>query len=318
MSLEKVNKTQIGVVIITHHARLHLTRLLPALQRCEPCPRILVVNSSSHDGTVEEALKWGVEVLIVPRHEFNHGVTRELARHKIGTPVVVMMTPDAYPEDVHCLQALTEPIFQKKAAATYARQLPHLGADVFERFARDFHYPKTSRFFSEIALQSDATESLFFSNSCSAYCQKALDHVGGFPHVLLGEDTITAGALLKAGYTLGYVAEALVRHSHRYSLTQEFMRHFDIGCMRHLLGAYGQSVRLDHKRGIKYAQGLLSYILQEAPLKLPYAALHLLSKFSGYHVGKLSPWMPYPVCRFLSSQKFYWDSLKKDAHVLIK
>lgn len=307
MSLEH----QIGVVIITHQARMHLARLLPALQRCRPCPRILVVNSSSNDGTVEEAQKFGVEVLVVPRHEFNHGLTREAARKKIGTPVVVMMTPDAYPEDVNFLQTLTEPIFQKKAAATYARQLPHVGADVFERFARAFHYPENSRFFSAESLKKEAAEALFFSNSCSAYCQKALDRVGGFPHVLLGEDTLTAGAMLLAGYTIGYVAKALVRHSHRYSLTQEFMRHFDIGCMRHLLGSYGHSLRSDHKRGIKYARELLSYILRRAPLQLPYATLHLFSKFSGYHVGKLSPWMPHTLCRALSSQKFYWDSLRK-------
>ena len=32
-------------------------------------PRVLVVNSSSNDGTVEEAEKLGAEVLVIPRHQ---------------------------------------------------------------------------------------------------------------------------------------------------------------------------------------------------------------------------------------------------------
>lgn len=308
MSLKASNA--IGVVIITHAARAHLAKLLPALQGCKPSPRILVVNSSSNDGTVEEALKWGVEVHLVPRLQFNHGLTREAARKKLGTPIVVMMTPDAYPVDTHLIRHLTEPIVHKKAAATYARQLPHLGAGTFERFAREFHYPATSRFYTAASSKDQPVEALFFSNSCSAYAQEALDAVGGFPHVLLGEDTLTAGALLQKGYTLGYVAEALVRHSHHYGICAEFMRHFDIGCMRHLLAAYGHHCRMDRKRGWEYTCKLLRRMLHEEPRRLPYACLHLLSKWSGYQVGRLSPWMPHALCRCLSSQKFYWDSLK--------
>lgn len=304
--------TPIGIVIITHSARDHLTQLLPALQASSVPVKILVVNSSSEDGTVEEAKKWGVDVLVIPREAFNHGSTRELARKKIATPIVVMMTPDAYPVDTYLVERLTKPIVKAEAAATYARQLPHLGADRFERFARDFHYPSKSRIYKANPQASNKTEELFFSNSCSAYCQKALDRVGGFPHVLLGEDTLTAGALLKEGYALGYVAEAEVRHSHCYGLRAEFMRHFDIGSMRHLLSVYGHRSSMDRKRGWNYASTLLRQTAQENALYLPYACLHLFSKWSGYQVGRLSPWMPHLVCRSLSSQKFYWDSLKKE------
>lgn len=31
------------------------------------------------------------------------------------------------------------------------------------------------------------------------------------------------------GYKVAYIAEAMVRHSHNYSLTEEFKRYFDIG-----------------------------------------------------------------------------------------
>lgn len=301
----------IGVVIITYRAREHLRVLLPALQSSTVPVKILVVNSSSHDGTVEEAQKWGVDVHVVPRLQFNHGSTREEARKIIDTPIVVMMTPDAYPADAFMVERLTKPIRNECAVATYARQIPHEGADLFERFAREFHYPNTSRFYTASSSEN-RTETLFFSNSCSAYDQDALDQVGGFPHVLLGEDTLTAGALLQRGYSLAYVAEALVHHSHRYGALEEFMRHFDIGCMRHLLGAYGHHVKMDRKRGWEYARAFLSRVAAEEPAQLPSACLHLISKWSGYQVGKLSSWMPHALCKRLSSQKFYWDSLKKE------
>lgn len=312
MSLDSIGVDSIGVVIITHRARAHLMQLLPALLRSSIPLRILVVNSSSNDGTVEEAQKWGVEVHLVPRLQFNHGLTREAARKKIATPIVVMMTPDAYPVDEYLVQRLVEPIQRKQAAASYARQIPHVGADLFERFSREFHYPETSCLYTARLLLDNPVKALFFSNSCSAYCQEALDKVGGFPHVLVGEDTLSAGALLQQGFTLSYVAEAVVRHSHCYGVREEFMRHFDIGCMRHLLKVYGQRFNMDRKRGWDYAKTLLRVVAKEDPKRLSYACMHLVSKWSGYQIGRLSPWMTHGLCRFLSSQKFYWDSLKED------
>ena len=93
---------------------------------------MVVVNSSSQDGTVEEAQRFGADVLVVPRHKFNHGLTREQARIHLGTDIVVMMTPDAYAVDSHMLTHLIEPLVSDQAAASYARQIPHEGAHVLE------------------------------------------------------------------------------------------------------------------------------------------------------------------------------------------
>ena len=85
-----VGGTPVGVVVITHRAREHLERCLLPLTRSPLQPRVLVVNSSSQDGTVEKAAELGAETLVVPRRSFNHGLTRELARRHLGTPVVVI------------------------------------------------------------------------------------------------------------------------------------------------------------------------------------------------------------------------------------
>ena len=111
----------VGVAVITYNARHLLPYCLPPLIQSKLKPRILVVNSSSTDGTVELATQFGVETLIVPRKDFNHGATRELARKALGTDFVVMITPDAYAVDNTVLEKLLEPLFSKKASHSHAR-----------------------------------------------------------------------------------------------------------------------------------------------------------------------------------------------------
>ena len=73
----------VGVAVITYKAVALLPECLPALLESPLKPRVLVVNSSSGDGTVELARKMGAETLVIPRYEFNHGTTRELARDQL-------------------------------------------------------------------------------------------------------------------------------------------------------------------------------------------------------------------------------------------
>jgi hypothetical protein len=74
----------VGVAIITHKAKTHLPYCLPLVLASSLAPRVLVVNSSSNDGTVELAKDMGAEVLVIARKEFNHGLTREGARKELA------------------------------------------------------------------------------------------------------------------------------------------------------------------------------------------------------------------------------------------
>ena len=78
--MKQNKRPSIGVAVITHNARQHLSKCLPPWLQSPLKPKVLVVNSSSKDGTVECAKEMGADVLIIPRHEVNHGKTREKAR----------------------------------------------------------------------------------------------------------------------------------------------------------------------------------------------------------------------------------------------
>ena len=210
-----ISPPTVGVAVITHEARDHLRHCLPPLLRSPLRPRILVVNSSSSDGTVEAARRLGAEVLLVPLREFNHGLTREHARRFLGTGIVVMLSPDAYPTDEGFLERLTEPVRSGTAAVAYGRQLPQPGAGPLERLGREFSYPAHSQLRSLADWRPYGSYTHFCSNACAAWSNAALDRVGGFPaDPSIGGDG-GRGRLLRAGDRIAYVADANVVHSHQ-------------------------------------------------------------------------------------------------------
>lgn len=296
----------IGCAILTYQAQNHLIHCLSPLLNSPLAPRILVVDSSSEDGTAELARSLGVEVLIIPKDEFNHGTTRELARQKLATDIVCMLTQDAYLSDNHALAHLVAPILENKAKISYARQIPHQNASFFEAFPRHYNYPEISQLRSLQDCPHYGVYTFFCSDSCAAYSNAALDDIGGFSEVLLGEDTVATAKILRQGHKIAYVAEALVYHSHKYSLWEEFCRSFDTGLARKSYAPLLECGSTDNKRGVSYLKAMLTQLLQDAPFLIPYALLHATVKWVGYQIGKASLRTPTFFKRILSSQKFYW------------
>lgn len=277
-------------------------------------PKLLVVNSSSNDGTVELAKQMGADVLVVPRHRFNHGTTREIARRVLGTDIVVMVTPDATALDTDLLAKLVRPIVDARASAAYARQIPRDAAGFFEAFPRHFNYPNASRLRSLADLPALGPQTFFCSNVCAAWSNAALDSIGGFAPTLSLEDTIAAAKLLRAGHRIAYCADAVVEHSHEYSLAQEFRRHFDTGYVRsehrQILLSHGG----DERRGAGYASAMLMQLLRRRAHAIPYAVAHLAGKYLGYRLGFHGHRLPLWLKRRVSAQDFYWqDAAVPDA-----
>lgn len=297
----------IGLAVLTLNAQHHLKQCLSPFLSSPLNPRVLVVDSSSTDGTVETAKKLGAETIIIPQEEFNHGLTREKARKYLNTDIVVMLTPDAYAVDNQVLGHLIKPLIENPAVgAAYARQIPHEGAQFFEAFPRDFNYPPLSHIRGIEDVSKYGVYSFFCSNSCAAYVNSKLDEVGGFRSVLLGEDTVAVSDLMHKGYKVAYVAEACVHHSHSYTLAQEFRRYFDTGFSRKSYAELLKCGSEDGARGNAYVRIMVKRLLKEKPHLLPYAFVHTLVKWLGYRIGKSSTNAPLWFKKALSGQKSYW------------
>ncbi|HKB88347.1 MAG TPA: glycosyltransferase [Patescibacteria group bacterium] len=302
-------KLSVGVAIITYKDIAKLEISLPLILKSKLHPKVLVFNSTSNDGCVEFAKKLGVETLVIPRTDMNHGYAREVSRKALGTDIVIMMTPDAYITD-DMFEKLIEPIVDGEAVVAYPRQVAHEGANIISRFGREFNFPEKSNIRSIKDAPKYGVYTAFVSDSCTAWSNKALDEIGGFRWVLSGEDAVAAAMILRKGYKIAYVAEAVVRHSHNYSPTKEFVRHFDTGMYRKqwhkILDLGGGN---DQKRGTSYAQALLTYVLKNEPLMFPTAFLQLTMGWLGYQLG----WICYhraPLWfyKMISPADFFWNS----------
>jgi rhamnosyltransferase len=303
-----LNAPTVGVAVITHRAVTLLPKSLPQILASPAKSRVLVVNSSSNDGTVELARTMGAETLLVPRRQFNHGATRELARRHLGTDIVVMTTPDAIFPDSQVIGRLVRPIADGTAAVSYARQLPHDGADFFESFPREFNYPPRSELRSIGDVKTLGAYTFFCSDSCAAWSNAALDAIGGFQPTLSLEDTIATAKLLNRGYKIAYCADAPVKHSHRYSLAQEFCRYFDIGYVRALNKGLLFVGGGDGRRGAAFTREMIRYVAREKPQLLPYVLATTAAKILGYRVGYHGRRLPLAIKRRLSGQDYFWES----------
>lgn len=305
---ESPRSNEIGVVVVTHAARHHLPHCLPPLLGSPLRPRVLVVNSSSSDGTVELACEMGAETLVVPRHHFNHGLTRELARRHLATSVVVMLTPDAYPEDSGFVDRLTLPIREQRAAVAYGRQTPREAADLLERVGRAFNYPAQSQLRSLDDWATYGSYTHFCSNACAAWSNRALDAIGGFRATLVSEETIAVAELLARGERIAYVADAVVRHSHDYRVLDELRRHFDVGLTRAWFHDLLLAREPDEVRGRAFVAELIGSVLREKPSLLPRALLSVAARLVGYRLGLCGRHLPIALARRLSGQDYFWTS----------
>jgi len=312
--MTEIQSPTVGVAVITYKAVPLLPTCLPHLLASPLRPTVLVVNSSSNDGTVELAEKMGAETLVVPRNEFNHGATRELARRALGTDIVVMITPDAKPTGPEMVGNLVRPIAEGRASVTYARQLPHDGADFFESFPRIFNYPDKSELRSIEDVKTLGAYTFFCSDSCAAWSNRALDSIGGFDTTLSLEDTIAVAKLLRGGHKIAYCADAVVQHSHRYSLAQEFKRHFDAAYVR----AIHKDILFvgggDERRGTMFVAAMLRALAREQPTLIPYAIASVAAKYMGYRLGFHGHNLPLWLKRRVSGQDFYWQSASANVH----
>jgi rhamnosyltransferase len=301
-------KMTVGILIPTLNAARLIESCVGPLVRSSLNPRILIIDSSSDDDTIEMVRHLNVKVITIPRDEFNHGAVREYGRRILGTDIIVMMTQDAIPKSERLLESLTRPLLRGEASVTYARQIPRKGADILEAFPREYNYPSWSHTRDMTMVDKFGVYTFFCSDTCAAYLNTALDEVGGFPPLLTHEDYFVTAKLLLRGHKIAYIAEAVVQHSHRYTLKQEFQRYFDAGYVRAENPWMQTIVGQAEKRGLGLMSSLIRRVLREKPLLIPYVFATAAAKWLGFRVGFLSLGGPLWWKRLCSSQKFYWTS----------
>ena len=262
-------------------------------ERREPLD-VLVIDSSSSDGTAEIARQQGCRVITIPRDQFDHGGTRQNAIDSSPlADVVVFLTQDAVLADRFAISRLTGVFADPSIGAAYGRQLPRPRANAIEAHARLFNYPPVSSVRTLESAKVVGFKAIFFSNSFGAYRCTAMEKVGGFPRPSnFGEDTVVAGRLLQNGWQIAYVSDAIAYHSHHLSYSDEYRRYRSIGELheseRWLLRDFGNA----SGEGRRFVISEMKYLFRNAPWLIPEAVLRSGLKYLGYKRGRQSRTIP--------------------------
>jgi len=297
----------VAIFVPTLNAANEWQRFAPALLACVQPEQVLILDSSSADGTADLARATGFRVQSISRSDFNHGGTRQWATELLPkAELLIFLTQDAVLADPGALEALLAPFSDPNIAATFGRQLPRPEAGPIEAHARFFNYPAQSSIRTLESREALGFKTIFISNSFAAYRREALMAVGGFPaNVIFGEDTITAANFLLAGWKIAYVAEAKAYHSHSYSWSQDFKRYFDIGVLHSregwLLREFGQT----SGEGRRFVVSELGYLGRRFWL-IPSALIRTALKLLGYRLGRLELHVSTEWKRKLSMHPRYW------------
>ena len=300
---------QLGICVPTLNAGDGFIESLRQLTVGTIVPRVLVVDSSSDDNTADLARGAGFEVVSIARSEFNHGRTRQFAAELLADcEIVAFLTQDALIDSADSLDNLMNAFGDGEVGAAYGRQLPHVDAGVFGAHARLFNYPEQSevRAIADIPLRG--IKVAFLSNSFAAYRRDALMTVGGFPaNVILSEDMVVGARMLLAGWKIAYCANATVRHSHDYTISQEFKRYFDIGVFHAreswILKTFGRP----EGEGGRFVLSELRYLAKRAPWLVPESLIRTALKYLGYRLGRAEARLPLGIKRNLSMHRQYWN-----------
>ena len=283
-----------GLIIPTLNAGEQFQKLLAQLSAQTLPTKKLIVDSESTDGTAELAKNFGVEVLTIPRKNFNHGATRQFALEhllkKFSLDVIIFLTQDVLLHDDESLARLIKIFSEDKTVGlSYGRQLPHTNATNEAKFLRAFNYPPESQLRSFDDRKIFGLKTAFASNSFAAYRVDSLQSGGGFPsNVPLCEDIFVAAKMLMSGLKIFYAADAKVFHSHNYTAAQEFRRYVQIGKFHAQESWIRETFGSAEGAGKKFVLMKLSALAKKNPVDCVGAIFRDAAKFFGYRLGRLT------------------------------
>ena len=269
---------------------------------------VLVIDSGSDDATVKLSNEAGFNVQVLPPGSFDHGGTRKRATLKnLHHDVVVFLTQDAVLADSDALKNILRPFENESVAAVCGRQLPHKTAGAIESHARLFNYPAASFVRSYADREACGIKTAFLSNSFAAYRVCSLVEVGLFPeNEIFGEDMYVAAKLLSAGYKLVYAADARVFHSHKYTMTKEFSRYFDMGVFHAREPWLRQKFGGAEGEGVKFIFSEFKYLLKHEFWRIPEGVLRTVFRYTGFRLGLIEKRLPKFLKKKLAMNKLFF------------
>lgn len=305
----------IDVVIPVYKPTEYLLSLLYWLSKqTMPVNKVIIINTEKKYfdeffGEFDVCNKYPfVEIHHISAKEFDHGRTRDQGIKYSDAEFVLLMTDDAVPSDEHLVENLYKAFDNPKVGMSYARQLPHKGCHVIEKYTRSFNYPDVSGIKSADDIDTLGIKAFFASDVCCMYRRSIYDELGGFiDHTIFNEDMIFARGLLNANYLIAYRADAKVYHSHNYTGIQYLKRNFDLGVSQKDHPEVFSDVKSEGE-GIKLVKSTMVYLCRHL---MPHLCIKLVyhsgCKYIGYYFGRRYDKLPRKLVMKLTNTPGYFE-----------
>ena len=231
-----MSQLRFSIVIPTRNGAASLPALLDSIwsQRTAGSLEIIAVDSGSSDATLDVLAQKAANVIEVEPSTFDHGATRNLAIARARGELIVLLVQDARLADENCLEALARPFAtDTRLAGTFARQLTHPDASALTRhYHRRWSASGTAGRRADLGDGQGRLESMSpaerlalctFDNVASCIRRSVWEQCP-FKPTPIAEDLEWAKDVLLRGYSLAFVPEAVIEHSHERSAAYEYAR----------------------------------------------------------------------------------------------
>ena len=270
----------------------------------------MLIQDSSDDRTLELAKSFPVKIARVEPEDYNYGKTRNEGAAIVDGEFLIFLSTDVEIRDKSWLSKLTRHFNDPEVAGVYGRQMPKDNSTPMEQFFILNAYPAES----DVSVLKDGGFKkglVFFSNTNSAIRRSVWEQIK-IPEMLKSEDQEWAKRVLLAGYKIVYNTEAIVYHSHKYSLTGVFKEYFDSGATMSVLrreSSLGYDIINFIVAGIRFVGGEYKFMLKNGYWPwIPYAIIYDFMKFLGVFLGAKQQYMLLWMKRTLCKKKNHWDT----------
>ena len=273
------------IVMRSHNDMPLISETLAMVRRQNGPFELIALDHASTDGTLNELEKYADRVVTIPEGAYVPGRVLNQAMEVSTGAFVVFLNSDCTPRDTSWLGNLLAGFSDDHVAAVFGRQIPRPGC-------KPLYVKDTETTFGDGSRQQYCRHC--FSMASSAIRRSVWEKMRFNEQIQYSEDIEWTWRARQQGYTIRYVPDSIVMHSHNYTLRQYYKRQYGEGkaeavifewsrwersLLRYSLLPCVRQVINDWKYGLaRFAFGamLISPVLRMA---------HLLGRRAGFRAG---------------------------------
>jgi len=273
-------------IILRSHNDMPLIReTLEALYRQDHPFQLIALDNASTDGTFEELKRYTADIETVPHGTYVPGRVLNRGMALSTGERVVFLNSDCTPQHPEWLGNLIQGFDTDRVAAVFGRQIPR--PNCHPLLAKDTE-----------DTYGDGSRQVFwrhcFSMAASAIRRSVWEVMSFREDIQYSEDIDWTWRARQRGWTIRYVPDAVVMHSHNYTLRQFYRRHYGEGkaeaaifdwstwersLLRYSLFPYIRQVLADVRYSL--VKGLMGPAAYSPVLRL----YQLVGRRRGFHAG---------------------------------